>query len=77
MLMQVVCQGTQSPEIRIRTASFECLHEIAAMYYAKLPAYMTELYNITVRGHLNGVQTIHTYFPVLKVSKSHTMRTFI
>ena len=50
MLMQVVCQGTQSPEIRIRTASFECLHEIAAIYYSKLPAYMTELYNITVKA---------------------------
>ncbi len=50
MLMQVVCQGTQSPEIKIRSASFECLHEIAAMYYAKLPAYMTELYNITVKA---------------------------
>ena len=50
MLMQVVCQGTQSPEIRIRTASFECLHEIAAMYYSKMPAYMTELYTITVKA---------------------------
>jgi importin subunit beta-1 len=50
MLMQVVCQGTQSPEFRIRTASFECLHEIAAMYYHKLPAYMTELYNVTVKA---------------------------
>jgi importin subunit beta-1 len=43
MVMQVVCQGTQAPDIRIRTASFECLHEIAAIYYSKLPPYMTEL----------------------------------
>lgn len=50
MVMQVVCQGTVSSEIRIRTASFECLHEIAAMYYSKLPAYMTELYSITVKA---------------------------
>lgn len=50
MLMQVVCQGTQSSEIRIRTASFECLHEIAAIYYSKLPPYITELYNITVKA---------------------------
>lgn len=40
---QVVCQGTQAQDIRIRTASFECLHEIAAIYYSKLPPYMTEL----------------------------------
>jgi len=50
MVMQVVCQGTVSSEIRIRVAAFECLHEIAAMYYSKLPPYMTELYNITVRA---------------------------
>eukprot|EP00195_Chlamydomonas_chlamydogama_P009742 CAMPEP_0202900576 /NCGR_PEP_ID=MMETSP1392-20130828/11916_1 /ASSEMBLY_ACC=CAM_ASM_000868 /TAXON_ID=225041 /ORGANISM="Chlamydomonas chlamydogama, Strain SAG 11-48b" /LENGTH=865 /DNA_ID=CAMNT_0049586993 /DNA_START=281 /DNA_END=2875 /DNA_ORIENTATION=+ len=50
VLMQVVCEGTQSPEIRIRTAAFECLHEIAALYYNKLPAYITQLYNITVKA---------------------------
>jgi hypothetical protein len=33
---QVVCQGTQAAELRIRVASFECLHEIAALYYSKL-----------------------------------------
>mmetsp|Transcript_36758 Transcript_36758/g.92846 ORF Transcript_36758/g.92846 Transcript_36758/m.92846 type:complete len:881 (-) Transcript_36758:305-2947(-) len=49
-LMQVVCQGTQASEIRIRVASFECLHEIAALYYAKLVPYMTEIYNITVKA---------------------------
>eukprot|EP00798_Chlamydomonas_sp_ICE-L_P017132 gene17132-23436_t len=49
-IMNVVCQGTQSSEIRIRIASFECLHAIMGLYYSKLPAYMTELYNITVRA---------------------------
>ncbi|MEW5305276.1 MAG: hypothetical protein WDW38_005680 [Sanguina aurantia] len=49
-LMQVVCQGTQSQDLLIRSESFRCLHEIAAYYYGKLPAYMTELYNITVKA---------------------------
>lgn len=31
-------------------ASFECLHEIAALYYGKLVPYMTEIYNITVKA---------------------------
>ncbi len=47
---QVVCQGTQAGELRIRVASFECLHEIAGLYYAKLVPYMTEIYNITVKA---------------------------
>lgn len=47
-IMQVVCSGAKSPDANIRRASFECLHEIAARYYAKLPAYMTEVYNISV-----------------------------
>lgn len=49
-IMQVVCQGTLSPDQRIRYASFECLHEIAALYYSKLPAYMQEIYGITVKA---------------------------
>lgn len=45
-----MCQGTQSQDLLIRSESFRCLHEIAAYYYGKLPAYMTELYNITVKA---------------------------
>ncbi|KAJ9518220.1 hypothetical protein QJQ45_010161 [Haematococcus lacustris] len=49
-LMQVVCQGTQASELRIRVASFECLHEIAALYYSKLVPYMTQIYALTVKA---------------------------
>eukprot|EP00798_Chlamydomonas_sp_ICE-L_P030705 gene30705-35732_t len=49
-IMSVTCQGTTSPDIRIRVASFECLHAIVGLYYSKMPAYMTELYNITVKA---------------------------
>lgn len=49
-IMQMVCQATTAGEERIRVAAFTCLHEIAAHYYEKLPPYMQEVYNITVRA---------------------------
>jgi importin subunit beta-1 len=50
MIMQMVCQGTTTPDVKIRLASFECLHEIAARYYDRLPQYMTDVYTITVKA---------------------------
>eukprot|EP00879_Flechtneria_rotunda_P012371 GHRR01012918.1.p1 GENE.GHRR01012918.1~~GHRR01012918.1.p1 ORF type:complete len:702 (+),score=217.59 GHRR01012918.1:232-2106(+) len=49
-IMQMVCQGTTANDERIRKYSFTCLHEIAANYYGKLPAYMTEIFNISVKA---------------------------
>ena len=66
---QVVCQGTQAQEIRIRVASFECLHEIASMYYGKLVPYMTEIYNITVKAVKEDQEDV-----ALQVSCSHACR---
>lgn len=49
-IMQMVCQGASARDERIRIASFTCLHEIAANYYAKLPAYMGEVFAISVKA---------------------------
>ena len=49
-LMQVICEGTICSDSRVRVASFECLVKIASDYYEVLPAYMTELYKLTVRA---------------------------
>jgi importin subunit beta-1 len=46
----MVCQGTVATDSRIRIASFTCLHEIAANYYSKMPPYMTEIFNMTVKA---------------------------
>lgn len=46
-LMQVVCEGTVSPQSRVRQASLECLVKIAANYYEKLPPYMQHIFDIT------------------------------
>lgn len=47
---QVVCQGTVASDERIRIQSFTCLHEIAANYYSRLPPYMTEIFQLTVKA---------------------------
>ena len=49
-IMQVVCQGAVAADARIRVQSFACLHEIAANYYARLPPYMQEIFNLTVKA---------------------------
>jgi hypothetical protein len=53
LLLQMVCQATTAPDVRIRVAAFSCLHEIAANYYSKLPAYMAEIFNMSVKA-ING-----------------------
>jgi importin subunit beta-1 len=49
----MVCQATTAQDVRIRIGAFSCLHEIAAGYYAKLPPYMPEIFNISVKA-ING-----------------------
>lgn len=47
---QMVCEATTAQDERIRISAFSCLHEIAANYYGKLPNYMTEIFNISVKA---------------------------
>ena len=49
-LMQCVCEGAAAPDARVRAAAFECLVKIAAAHYDLLPAYMAELFALTVRA---------------------------
>jgi importin subunit beta-1 len=39
-IMQVVCQTTSTPDVKVRQAAFECLVAIAGSYYEKLAQYM-------------------------------------
>lgn len=50
LLPQMVCQATTAQDQRIRVGAFTCLHEIAANYYSKLPAYMTEIFNVSIKA---------------------------
>ena len=49
-LMQVVCEGTMAPDVRVREASFECLAGIASLHYPRLQPYMTGIFSLTQRA---------------------------
>lgn len=49
-IMRVVCEATQSPEVKIRQAAFECLVAISSTYYDKLATYMQDIFNITAKA---------------------------
>lgn len=41
-IMQVVCEATQSPNIDIKGAAYECLVRIMQLYYDKMRHYMEQ-----------------------------------
>ncbi|CAN6338658.1 unnamed protein product [Urochloa humidicola] len=49
-IMRVVCEATQSLEVKIRQAAVECLVAISSTYYDKLAAYMQDIFNITAKA---------------------------
>ncbi|ERN06659.1 importin subunit beta-1 isoform X1 [Amborella trichopoda] len=50
-IIRVVCEATQSTEIKTRQAAFECLVSISSLYYDKLSPYMQNaLLPITVKA---------------------------
>ena len=40
IIMQVVCEATQSPDLNVQIAAFECLVRIMSLYYDKMGPYM-------------------------------------
>lgn len=49
-IMKAVCEATQSPDPRVRTTAFDCLAQIAYLYYNNLQDYMTTLFELTVNA---------------------------
>ncbi|CAI0552395.1 unnamed protein product [Linum tenue] len=49
-IMRVVCETTQSTDVKIRQAAFECLVSISTMYYEKLAPYIEEIFKITSKA---------------------------
>jgi importin subunit beta-1 len=45
--MQIVCEATQSDNIDVQVAAFECLCKIVSLYYEKMDMYMAKaLYGV-------------------------------
>ncbi len=40
VIMQVVCEATQSPDINVRVTALECLVRIMSLYYKHMEHYM-------------------------------------
>lgn len=50
-IMQVVCEATQCPDIRVQVASLQCLVKIMSLYYVYMEQYMTAaLFAITLQA---------------------------
>ncbi|KAJ1945548.1 karyopherin Kap95, partial [Linderina pennispora] len=51
VIMQTVCEATQSPDVNVQVAAFECLVRIMQLYYDKMQFYMEKaLFGLTVIG---------------------------
>jgi importin subunit beta-1 len=40
VIMQVICEATQSPDVEVQVAAFECLVKIIQLFYDKMAFYM-------------------------------------
>ncbi|TPX51644.1 hypothetical protein SeMB42_g00078 [Synchytrium endobioticum] len=55
IIMQVVCEATQSPDANVQVAAFQCLVRIMGLYYDKMGPYMTRaLFGLTVLAMKSG-----------------------
>jgi importin subunit beta-1 len=58
-IMQVVCEATQSGDIRIESGAFGCLNRIMGLYYDKMKFYMEKaLYGLTIIGMKNQEEDV-------------------
>jgi importin subunit beta-1 len=57
-IMSVVFECTQSTDQKVKVAGFECLVKIASLYYAKLPQYMQQLFNVTLESIKSGAEPV-------------------
>ena len=49
IIMQAICQATQSQDAKVRAAAYECIVQIAYQYYDKLQDYMMTLFQLTTK----------------------------
>jgi len=47
-IMKVICENTQHNNEEVRIRSFQCLCEIANLYYAFLPTYIQQIFNLSL-----------------------------
>jgi len=48
MIMQVICEATQCESPPVKKKAFECIAQVASLYYDKLQPYITALFELTL-----------------------------
>ena len=49
IIMQAICESTQSQDEKVRAAAYECIVQIAYQYYDKLKDYIVTLFQLTTK----------------------------
>jgi len=57
-IMTAICSAAQCSDVNVRVKAFECLATIAGYYYNQLPAYITNLFNLTVNAIKTDAQEV-------------------
>ena len=57
-IMQVTCECTVCPDVRVRQAAYEVLVGVAENYYDKLAPYITAIFNLTVKATKDDEESV-------------------
>eukprot|EP00898_Chlorokybus_atmophyticus_P004073 jgi/Chlat1/4667/Chrsp3S05614 len=49
-IMQVACEATLSPDVRVRQIAFECLVTVCSTYYDKMVPYIKDIFSLTSKA---------------------------
>lgn len=76
MIMQMACQGTQSPDETIRKTAYECIAMVASLYYEYLPAYIETIFQLTSQAIAQdapevGMQAIEVWSTICDCELEH------
>ncbi|TFK48303.1 ARM repeat-containing protein [Heliocybe sulcata] len=58
-IMQVICEATQNPNVKVQIGAYECLVRVMSLYYDKMSFYMERaLFGLTVLGMKNPEEAV-------------------
>eukprot|EP01091_Cochliopodium_minus_P014484 TRINITY_DN491_c0_g2_i1.p1 TRINITY_DN491_c0_g2~~TRINITY_DN491_c0_g2_i1.p1 ORF type:complete len:734 (-),score=213.11 TRINITY_DN491_c0_g2_i1:487-2688(-) len=57
-IMKVICENTQNSLEEVRVRSFQCLSEIADLYYSHLPNYIQNIFSLTLTAITKDKETV-------------------
>ena len=58
LIFQTICEATQSKNVKVRAAAYECIVQIGGLYYDKLSEYMNVLFQLTFQTIKSDEETV-------------------